>query len=139
MVPDSATPWTVPPRGSSVHGMLQARMLEGLQALLQGIFPIPGANPHHVRLPRWQAGSLPLVPPGKPFQLVREGGRAIRHKPARLAGAAAGQAVSSKAGMETSRCLLNAQCSHRDSTGRAQRGHSTPEGHTAGLRAILEA
>ena len=30
--------------------------------LLQGIFPTPGAIPH---LLYWQAGSLPLVPPGQ--------------------------------------------------------------------------
>ena len=31
--------------GSSVHGILQARILVGCHALLQGIFPIQGSNP----------------------------------------------------------------------------------------------
>ena len=35
----------------------------GYHALLQGIFPIQGSNPH---LLHWQTGSLLLVPPGKP-------------------------------------------------------------------------
>ena len=34
-------------------------------ALLQGIFPTQGPNPSLFCLLRWQAGSLPLVPPGK--------------------------------------------------------------------------
>ena len=32
--------------------------------LLQGIFPTQGLNPHLLHLLHWQAGSLPLVPPG---------------------------------------------------------------------------
>ena len=38
----------------------------GCHALLQGIFPIQGWNWHLLRLLHWQAGSLPLAPPGKP-------------------------------------------------------------------------
>ena len=53
--------------GSSVHGILQARILQLVaRSLLQGIFPTQGSNPHLLCLLRWQAGSLPLVPPGKP-------------------------------------------------------------------------
>ena len=37
----------------------------GCHALLQGIFPTQGSNPHLLRLLLWQVGSLPLVPPGK--------------------------------------------------------------------------
>ena len=37
----------------------------GCHALLQGIFPTQGSNPPILRLLRWQAGSLPLMPPGK--------------------------------------------------------------------------
>ena len=36
-------------------------------ALHQGIFPTQGSNLHLLCLLHWQAGSLPLVPPGKPF------------------------------------------------------------------------
>ena len=39
----------------------------GCCALLQGIFPIQGLNLRLLCLLHWQAGSLPLAPPGKPF------------------------------------------------------------------------
>ena len=54
------------PRGSSVHGILQARMLDGVgcHALLQGIFPTQGSNPCLLCLLHWQMGSLPPAPPG---------------------------------------------------------------------------
>ena len=35
-------------------------------SLLQGTFPTHQANPHPSYLLHWQAGSVPLVPPGKP-------------------------------------------------------------------------
>ena len=42
----------------------------GCHALLQGIFPTQGSNVCLLRLLHWQAGSLPLVPPGKPTWLT---------------------------------------------------------------------
>ena len=39
--------------------------------LLQRIFPTQGLNPCLLCLLHWQAGSLPLVPPGKPFCTVK--------------------------------------------------------------------
>ena len=36
-------------------------------ALLQGIFPTQGSNLHFLGLLRWQMGSLPLAPPGRPW------------------------------------------------------------------------
>ena len=39
----------------------------GCQALLQGILPTQGLNPHLLGLLHWQAGSLPLAPAGKPI------------------------------------------------------------------------
>ena len=51
--------------GSSVHGILQARTLEYCHALFQGIFRIQGLNLRLLHLLHWQAGSLPLAPPGK--------------------------------------------------------------------------
>ena len=49
---------------SSVHGILQARILEASgPALLQGIFPTQGSNPGFLHLLHWQAGSLPLAYP----------------------------------------------------------------------------
>ena len=54
--------------GSSVYGIFQARILEWVcHALLHGIFPTQGSNPHLLCLMHCQAGSLPLVPPGKPI------------------------------------------------------------------------
>ena len=43
------------PSGFTVHGILQARILENF--LLQGIFLTQGSNPHLLRLLCWQAGS----------------------------------------------------------------------------------
>ena len=40
----------------------------GHHALLQGVFPTQGSNLHLLCHLHWQAGSLPLVPPGKPFE-----------------------------------------------------------------------
>ena len=54
------------PPGSSVLGVLQARILEPV-ALLQGIFPTQGSNLCLLCLLHWQVGSLPLAPPGKPY------------------------------------------------------------------------
>ena len=39
----------------------------GCHALLQGIFWTRGSNLRLLRLLHWQAGSLPLAPPGKPW------------------------------------------------------------------------
>ena len=59
-------PMDCSPTGSSVHGVLQARVLEwGAIFLLQRIFPTQGSNPHLLHLLHWQVGSLPLSPPGK--------------------------------------------------------------------------
>ena len=56
------------PPGSSIHGILQARILEWLSNfLLQGIFPTQGSNPHLLHLLHWQVGSLPPEPPKKPY------------------------------------------------------------------------
>ena len=54
-----------PMDGSSVRGILQARILEWM-VMLQGIFSTQGSNPGLLSLGHWQAGSLPPGPPGKP-------------------------------------------------------------------------
>ena len=41
----------------------------GCHALLQGMFPSQGSNLPLLHLLHWQVGSLPLAPPGKPFEL----------------------------------------------------------------------
>ena len=52
---------------SSVHGILQARILEWVAMPSLRNLPDPGSNPCVLCLLHWQVGSLPLVPPGKPF------------------------------------------------------------------------
>ena len=52
--------------GPSVHGDSPGKNTGvGCQALLQGIFPTQGMNPHLLCLLHWQVGSLPLALPGK--------------------------------------------------------------------------
>ena len=52
--------------GSSVPGDSPGKNAGvGCHALLQGIFLMQGSNPHLLYLLHWQAGSLPLGPPGK--------------------------------------------------------------------------
>ena len=55
--------------GSSVHGSPGKNAGVGCHALLQETFPTQRQNPHILSLPHWQAGSLPLVPPGKPLEM----------------------------------------------------------------------
>ena len=45
----------------------------GYHILLQGIFPTLGSNLHLLTLLRWQTGSLPPVPPGKPHNPIQLG------------------------------------------------------------------
>ena len=56
------------PPDSSVHGILQARILERSgHFLLQGIFQTQGSNPRFLCLLNWQADSSLLASPGKPL------------------------------------------------------------------------
>ena len=57
------------PPGSSVHGILQARILEwvAMPSSRGSSHPPQESNQHLLNLLHWQAGSLPLPPPGKPF------------------------------------------------------------------------
>ena len=43
----------------------------GCHALLEGIFLTQGSNPYLLCLLPWQAGSVPLEPPGKPLTSLR--------------------------------------------------------------------
>ena len=61
--PTLCDPMDNSPPGSSVHGILQARILENCHSLLHGIFPTQGSNLCLLCLLQWQVGSLPLVPP----------------------------------------------------------------------------
>ena len=55
--------------------VLQARILDGCCALLQGIFLTQELNLSLLHLLHWQVGSLPLAPPGKPIFLPGESHR----------------------------------------------------------------
>ena len=58
------------PLGFSVHGLLQARILEwSCHSLLQGIFPTQGSNPG---LLHWQVDYVSSEPPGKPGKSCHE-------------------------------------------------------------------
>ena len=64
-IPTLCDPMDCSPPGSNVHGILQARILEWVAIpFSRGIFPTQGLNPYLLCLLRWQAGSLPLAPPG---------------------------------------------------------------------------
>ena len=52
-------PWDSPGKNTGV----------GCHVLLQAIIPTQGSNPHLLCLLHWQAGALPLAPPGKPVSV----------------------------------------------------------------------
>ena len=56
-------PWDSPGKNTGV----------GCHALLQGIFLTQGSSLNSLCLLHWQGGSLPLVPPGKPFHGMHAG------------------------------------------------------------------
>ena len=64
-VPLFAAPWTVTYQAPRSTGLLSQEYWSGCHFLFQGIFPTQGLNPHVLCLLHWQAGSLPLAPPGK--------------------------------------------------------------------------
>ena len=67
------------PQGLQPAGLLRPRDSPGKNTgvgryfPLRGISPTQGSNPHLSRLLHWQAGSLPLAPPGKPRSPVDPG------------------------------------------------------------------
>ena len=64
--PTLSNPMDGSPPGSSVHRMLQARILERDAMSSSRVIPTQGSNPHLLHLLHQQAGSLPLAPPGRP-------------------------------------------------------------------------
>ena len=69
--PLSATLWTVVHQASLLWDSPGKNTGVGCHALLQGIFPTQGSNPCLLPLQHWQAGSLPLEPPGKTLNSVQ--------------------------------------------------------------------
>ena len=69
-----ATPWTAAHKASLSLGILQARILEWVVAMTSFMgYSHAGdrTHPDLLCLLHWQAGSLPLVPPGKPCSFFR--------------------------------------------------------------------
>ena len=65
--PTLCSPMNCRPPGSSVHGILQARILEWVtMPSPRGIFLTQGSNQSLLLLLHWQAGSLALAPLGSP-------------------------------------------------------------------------
>ena len=60
------TPWTVAYQTPLSVASPGKSTEVGCHSFLQGIFPTQGSNPCLLCLLHWQAGSLPLAPPGKP-------------------------------------------------------------------------
>ena len=60
-----ATLWTVGHQAPLSMGYSRQEYWESFHTFLQGIFLAQGSNPLLFYLLHWQAGSLPLVPPGK--------------------------------------------------------------------------
>ena len=65
--------------GSSVHGILQARKLEWAAMASSRESSQPRGQTRVSCFLHWQAGSLPLVPPGKPQQLIIKTGKRHEH------------------------------------------------------------
>ena len=60
-----ATLWTIACQAPLPRGFSRPEYWSGLTFPPQGIFPTQGSNLRLLYLLHWQAGSLPLVPPGK--------------------------------------------------------------------------
>ena len=66
---DSLRPMDCSPPDTSVHGILQARILEWVSISLVGDLPDPGIEPES---PTLQADSLLSEPPEKPTACIRK-------------------------------------------------------------------
>ena len=62
----SATPWTIALQVPLSMGFSRQEYWSGLPSPPPGDLPNPGMEPLSLSLLYWQAGSLPLAPPGKP-------------------------------------------------------------------------
>ena len=65
-----ATSWTVALQAPLSMGSSGKNTRVGCHFLLWGIFVTQGLNPYLLCLLHWQADSLPLAPPGKPYTCV---------------------------------------------------------------------
>ena len=67
------TPWTVACQAPLFMGFSRQEYWSGLPFPSPEDLPTQGSNLCLLCLLHWQAGSLPLVPPGKPFEPLNEG------------------------------------------------------------------
>ena len=66
LCPTLCNPMDPSPSGSSIYGILQARILQWIAiSSSRGIFLTQGLNPCLLCLLHWKVDSLPLMPPGK--------------------------------------------------------------------------
>ena len=73
LCPTLATPWTVPRQAPLSMKFSRQEYWSVLPCLPPGDLVLTqGLNPFLLRLLHWQAGSLPLAPPGKPTPEVQE-------------------------------------------------------------------
>ena len=70
-VPVFATLWTVAQQAPLFMGSSRQKYWSGLLCPPPGGLLNPGIKPVSFMSPAWQADSLLLVPPGKPFEMVR--------------------------------------------------------------------
>ena len=71
LCPTFCDPVDCSPPGSSVHGIIQTRILEGAAiSFSRGSSQPRVSNPYLFHPLHWQAGSLPTVPPGKPMDTL---------------------------------------------------------------------
>ena len=64
------TPWTVARQVPLSVRFSRQEYWSGLPFPSSGIFLAQGLNPRLLSVQHWQVGSLPLVPPGKPRELM---------------------------------------------------------------------
>ena len=68
--PTLCDPMNCSPPGSSVHGILQERILEWAAMPSPGDLPNAGIEPRPSTFQVVQLDSLPTAPPGKPFRII---------------------------------------------------------------------
>ena len=68
------------PPGSSVHGILQARILEWIAMPFSRDLSDPRIEPTSLMSPALKAGSLPLAPPGKPITFINKLKKSSKNK-----------------------------------------------------------
>ena len=109
---DSIIPWTVARQAPLSMGFPSKNTGVGCHFLLQGIFPTQGSNWHLLSLLHLQTGSLPLVPPGKPY--ICSGQKIQRDKKKKIAQL---KGLEQKLAVESKSRILNMPSAHETTRG----------------------